>query len=181
MQGPYKLHETVPLWLQVRLCARKKRVVDRFLNVIFNRINKKGCDRCKCRRCPSMDMCTKICSNGLDFNKYGCQICKCRGTIWNQSCMQILQPDSAFFCVQIWRIVLKDFYHPPSYQSFPLWQICQKRWTLSTLVHASIRLHPANTMTVKLGVAIATYAFAVAVMWCVTLWNVLCLNATNLV
>jgi hypothetical protein len=43
------------------------------------RLNKAGCEVCKCKECRPLMDCNKNCVHGLRTNDRGCPICKCKG------------------------------------------------------------------------------------------------------
>ena len=43
------------------------------------RLNKVGCEICKCKECRLLMDCNKTCMHGLRTNDRGCPICKCKG------------------------------------------------------------------------------------------------------
>jgi hypothetical protein len=43
------------------------------------RLNKMGCEICRCKECRPLMDCNKTCVNGLRTNDRGCPICKCKG------------------------------------------------------------------------------------------------------
>ncbi len=68
--------------------ARCPELVDCDKQCVYgHRLNRQGCPRCKCNKCPQ-EPCHKTCVYGFVYSRNGCRLCKCEGwwiIIWKQN------------------------------------------------------------------------------------------------